>query len=83
MTPTLWNASVGDLVALVDQTDQEVESLMLVAHNPGLEGLVRWLGGDLPTNGMKAGSLHILDVPRPLAPGQAKTLALFQPSDSV
>lgn len=78
----LWNASVGDLVEIVDRTGRHSDSLMLVAHNPGLEGLVRWLGGRLPALGMKAGTLVILEVPGSLAPGQARTLATFQPSDS-
>lgn len=80
--PGLWNASVGDLVKLVDQASAETSSLMLIGHNPGLEGLVRWLGGQLPIVGMKAGSLVILELPLPPAPERARTVAAFQPTDS-
>ncbi|MFP4207884.1 MAG: SixA phosphatase family protein [Wenzhouxiangella sp.] len=78
----LWNATVGDLVALLDQADEPADAIMLIAHNPGLEDLAGWLGGRLPVVGMKAGSLCILDTPRPLTPGQASTVACFQPSES-
>lgn len=80
--PGLWNASVGDLVAVVDHRNDNPDSLMLIGHNPGLEGLVRWLGAELPVRGMKAGTLVILESPWPLAPGRARTIATFQPSDS-
>jgi phosphohistidine phosphatase len=80
--PRLWNASVGDLVAVIDELGKESRSVMLIAHNPGLEGLVRWLGGKLPAVGMKPGTLVIMDTPVPLQPGQGRAIRIFQASDS-
>ncbi|MEE4638029.1 MAG: histidine phosphatase family protein [Wenzhouxiangella sp.] len=80
--PRLWNASVGDLVALIDEVGETSKSVMLIAHNPGLEGLVRWLGGKLPAVGMKAGTLVIMETSAPLQPGQGRALRIFQASDS-
>lgn len=80
--PRLWNASVGDLVAMIDQAGENSDSVMLIAHNPGLEELVRWLGGNLPVVGMKAGTLVIIETRFPLAPGQGRAVNIFQASDS-
>ncbi len=80
----LWNASAGDLVHLLDQQGPHADKgLMLIAHNPGLGDLVRWLGGRLPPTGMKAGTLVVLEVDLPLLPGAATTLASFQPSELI
>lgn len=79
----LWNASVGDLVHLVDRIGAQSDSLMLIAHNPGLEGLVRWLGVKLPAAGMKAGTLAIMESPLPLSPGKGQAIRIFQASDSM
>ncbi|MEE4297615.1 MAG: histidine phosphatase family protein [Wenzhouxiangella sp.] len=80
--PRLWNATVGDLVSFVDE-QSDARRLMLIAHNPGLEGLVRWLGGQLPVQGMKPCTLCVLDTAFPLTPGGSRSLAVYRPSESV
>ncbi|MER5435426.1 histidine phosphatase family protein [Streptomyces sp. NPDC002588] len=42
----LYAAGVPDLLAVVRETPAEAETLLLVAHNPGLEELVLALAGD-------------------------------------
>ena len=44
--PRLYGAAVPDLMAAVHETPREVETLLLVGHNPGLEELVLELAGD-------------------------------------
>lgn len=43
---TLYLASVGKLLELIDTQHQDVLSVMLVGHNPGLEQLVSYLTPD-------------------------------------
>jgi len=44
--PRLYAADVSDLLAVVHDVPAEVETLLLVGHNPGLEELVLELAGD-------------------------------------
>ncbi|MEV6167415.1 histidine phosphatase family protein [Streptomyces sp. NPDC051954] len=44
--PTLYAADVPDLLAAVHAVSAEVETLLLIGHNPGLEELVLALAGD-------------------------------------
>ncbi|MFD8519658.1 SixA phosphatase family protein [Streptomyces capillispiralis] len=44
--PRLYHAGVPELLAVVREVPAEVETLLLVGHNPGLEDLVLTLAGD-------------------------------------
>ncbi|WP_155056713.1 SixA phosphatase family protein [Streptomyces blattellae] len=44
--PRLYAAGVPDLLAVVHDVSAEVETLLLIGHNPGLEELVLGLAGD-------------------------------------
>ncbi|MFE5892927.1 SixA phosphatase family protein [Streptomyces sp. NPDC056462] len=44
--PRLYAADVPDLLAVTQEVSAEVETLLLVGHNPGLEDLVLDLAGD-------------------------------------
>lgn len=44
--PQLYAAEVPELLATVHATPAEVETLLLIGHNPGLEELVVELAGD-------------------------------------
>ncbi|MEU6350790.1 histidine phosphatase family protein [Streptomyces sp. NPDC047072] len=46
LDPELYGADVPELLAAVQDTSPEVETLLLVGHNPGLEELVLTLAGD-------------------------------------
>ncbi|MET9835196.1 histidine phosphatase family protein [Streptomyces sp. NPDC006385] len=46
LDPRLYAADVPDLLAVVHETPPEIETLLLVGHNPGLEELVLDLAGD-------------------------------------
>ncbi|MEV8592152.1 histidine phosphatase family protein [Streptomyces sp. NPDC052012] len=44
--PRLYGAGVHDLLAVVHEVPAEIETLLLVGHNPGLEDLILTLAGD-------------------------------------
>lgn len=41
----LYLAEPGEYIALARQVPDEIGTLLLVGHNPGIEGLVQWLTG--------------------------------------
>lgn len=42
----LYEASLGDLLALLTETSEDVDDLMLVGHNPGMHALANALAGE-------------------------------------
>lgn len=57
----IYDATAGDLLAIVQDTGDEIESLMMVGHNPGFERLAsRLIGQDIE---MPTGSLLELELP--------------------
>ncbi|SEF70071.1 phosphohistidine phosphatase [Actinacidiphila yanglinensis] len=41
----LYDARLGDLIALVGETPEDVDSLLLIGHNPGMHALAEALAG--------------------------------------
>ena len=41
----IYEAGVEQLVDVISRQDDEVGSLLLIGHNPGLESLVEWFSG--------------------------------------
>lgn len=57
----IYDASAGDLLAIVQEADDSAASLMLVGHNPGFERLAsRLIGDDID---MPTGSLAEIELP--------------------
>lgn len=57
----IYDASAGELLAIVQGVDDHIETLMLVGHNPGFERLAsRLIGKDVE---MPTGSLLELELP--------------------
>ncbi|MGW1074225.1 SixA phosphatase family protein [Streptomyces sp. NPDC002537] len=42
----LYEASVGELIAVINETPEDVTDLLLIGHNPGMHGLAEGLAGD-------------------------------------
>jgi len=42
----LYEASLGELIAVVNETSEEVDDLLLIGHNPGLHALADALAGE-------------------------------------
>jgi phosphohistidine phosphatase len=56
-----YAASVGELLDIIRSLDEQLGTVVLVGHNPGLEGLAETLVGDtvpLPTSALAVIELH-------------------------
>ncbi|MFH8577837.1 histidine phosphatase family protein [Streptomyces zaomyceticus] len=42
----LYEASLGELIALLNETSEEVSDILVIGHNPGMHALVDALAGD-------------------------------------
>lgn len=56
----IYEASPQRLVQVITELKTDTESLMLVGHNPGLEGLIRFLTGESQT--MPTAALAVIDL---------------------
>ena len=57
----IYEASVGRLLETVGEQPETVKSILLIGHNPGLEGLVKYTTGE--TREMPTAALAIVDLP--------------------
>lgn len=80
MAPEIYDASPGELLALLDQHG-DAGSVMLVGHNPGIERLVALLveGRSDDFRGMPPGALAVLHLDGSLEPGHARLDAFWSP----
>lgn len=82
LEPSIYEATPGTLAALVD-AHREVERLMLVGHNPGLEHLLALLssGQSGDYRGMPPAGIAVLRMPADadIEPGIAETTAFWWP----
>jgi len=78
----IYDATPGALAALVDE-HREVERLLLVGHNPGLEQLVALMhsGQSGDYRGMPPASVAVLSLPKEasIEPGIARLAAFWWP----
>ncbi|HEX5056585.1 MAG TPA: histidine phosphatase family protein [Gammaproteobacteria bacterium] len=83
--PELYLASPGDLLAFLYELPVECESLLLVGHNPGLQGLLRFLATpeSLPQDSsMATATIARLEIPErwdTLQPQCARLVYLLKP----
>jgi phosphohistidine phosphatase len=85
----LYAASAADLLEVLRELPDEVESVMLIGHNPGLEDLAVSLGGDgreiarvrekFPTAALA--TLEFSAGWRELAPGSAELVDFVKPKE--
>lgn len=59
--PRIYDASAGQLLAIVEEVDDETERLMLIGHNPGFERLASRLVGEAMA--ISAGALLEIHLP--------------------
>ncbi|MGV9561828.1 SixA phosphatase family protein [Streptomyces sp. NPDC003480] len=88
----IYDASPGELIALLNETPDDVQSLVLVGHNPGIHGLAEVLSGTaedeaaerLGRRGFPAAAFAVLSVDgswKSLEPGTATLLDFWAPSE--
>jgi phosphohistidine phosphatase len=85
--PDLYEASVSDLLAALARCPSHAATVLLVGHNPGLEGLLQHLVGDdldMPGDGklLPTATLARLEMPDDwgnLEPGCAQLVSVTRP----
>lgn len=88
----LYEATVGDLLALLNETDDNVTDVLLVGHNPGIQGLADALaqdgGGEVPARPRHGTfptcAIAVLEVPGPwkaVELGVGRLAAYWAPHD--
>lgn len=82
LEPSIYEATPGTLVGLLE-AHQDVERLLLVGHNPGMERLVALLnsGRSGDYRGMPTAAVAVLSLPSgtPVEPGVAGLTAFWWP----
>jgi phosphohistidine phosphatase len=56
----IYEASPARLLEVISEQEEKIQSVMLVGHNPGLEGLLKFLTGELQP--MPTAALAIVDL---------------------
>ena len=87
--PELYAASAADLLEVLHEVPEEVESVMLIGHNPGIQDLALSLAGagseiprlrsKFPTAGLA--TLELNGTWRELAPESAELVSLVTPKE--
>lgn len=83
----IYEGTVGALLEVLADCPATAPTTLLVGHNPGLEMLVRWLGGDAvrtPLEGKLLPTAAVARVKMPeswsaLGPGAAKVVSIMWP----
>ncbi|MFF3348103.1 SixA phosphatase family protein [Streptomyces sp. NPDC002779] len=88
----IYEASPGELIAVLNETPDEVRSAVLIGHNPGVQGLAEVLAGSaeedartrMDRRGFPAAAFAVLSFTGPwkaLEPGVAQLLDYWAPSE--
>lgn len=89
---SIYNAGVGDLFKIIQDTDDKIETLMVVGHNPTIYELVSKLAAkssnavfDSLAHGYSPATLTIIETDvdswAEIDPDQCEAKAVFDPSD--
>ena len=79
----IYEASALGLRQVLSELDDSIDSAMIVGHNPGMEGLIRLLTGEIeamPTAALAAIELRI-DSWRELNAGSGILLSVYRPKE--
>lgn len=81
----IYEATPGTLLHVVSETDDRVEYLLLVGHNPGMEALIRLLTHRIEP--MPTAALAVIEIPighwAELAPGTGTLTAVLRPREEM
>jgi phosphohistidine phosphatase len=88
----IYDASPGELIALLNEVSDDVRNLVLVGHNPGIEGLAEILSGSaeedarerMTRRGFPAAAFAVLTFDgswKSLEPGTASLVDYWAPSE--
>ena len=81
----IYEASVSELLELVQETSDSVEHVSFIGHNPGMENLTNWLVGERAIQGFVTCAVAMLELQIPdwqgLKPGCGKLLKYLEPRE--
>ncbi|MET9443209.1 histidine phosphatase family protein [Streptomyces sp. NPDC006610] len=88
----IYEASPGELISVVNETADDVHNILLIGHNPGIQGLAEVLSGSaepeprerMTRRGFPAAAFAVLSFTGPwksLEPGVATLLDYWAPSE--
>ncbi|PAZ12109.1 phosphohistidine phosphatase [Streptomyces sp. SA15] len=88
----IYEASPGELIALLNETSDDAQNILLIGHNPGVQGLADILAGSaeeearerMSRRGFPAAAFAVLSFEgswKTLEPGAATLLDYWAPSD--
>ncbi|HSI88685.1 MAG TPA: histidine phosphatase family protein [Pyrinomonadaceae bacterium] len=79
----IYEASPQALRQVASEADNSSESIMLVGHNPGIEGFIRMLTGETVAAPTAALAVIVLDISAwaDIAPGSGRLEALIRPKE--
>ncbi|MFJ8823598.1 SixA phosphatase family protein [Streptomyces sp. NPDC102467] len=88
----IYEASPGELIAVLNETPDDVRDAVLIGHNPGVQGLAEVLAGEAESDaaermskaGFKTAAFAVLSFTGPwksLEPGTATLVDYWSPSD--
>ena len=60
VAPTLYHATPSDVIEVLNDVDDDAQSVMIVGHNPGLEDLIEQLTGE--AHGLPTAALMQLEI---------------------
>lgn len=81
----IYEASPQTLLNIVGELDKKAESAMIIGHNPGLEGLIKFITGELqamPTAGLAVIDLEIEDW-NEITPESGKLRTIVRPKEEI
>ena len=77
----IYEASPGTLFQVISEIDDTFASVVIVGHNPGMEGLIRQLTGQIEP--MPTAALAVIDLDvnswRKIAPGTGRVVTVARP----
>jgi phosphohistidine phosphatase len=81
----IYEASPHTLAQVVSEIDENCDSAMIVGHNPGMEGLIRYLTGRLESMPTAALAVVDLDIPRwsSVADGCGEVRRVYRPKEEM
>ncbi|MFC4501697.1 MULTISPECIES: SixA phosphatase family protein [Streptomyces] len=88
----IYDASPGELIALLDETPDDVRNVLLIGHNPGIQGLAEVLSGSaaadaadrMKRSGFSTAAFAVLTLDgswKSLEPGAATLVDYWTPSE--
>ena len=81
----IYEASPQTLRQVASEADDKLASIMLVGHNPGIEGFIRMLTGETVSAPTAALAVIVLDISSwsAIAPGTGRLEGLIRPKDAM